>query len=104
MRDAGRPMNRRTHRALALGFVGLLIFGPGMVHLARLWLMQRKLDRRLAELSAQQDRLKQEQERLRSDPTYLEGLIRSTFKVAKPGEVVIPVPDDHQVTRSPGHR
>ena len=70
----------------------------GLVHLARLSLMQRKLDRRLADLSAQHDRLTQEQARLQSDPTYLEGLIRSTFKVAKPGEVVIPI--DQRAARS----
>ena len=97
-------MSGRIHWGFPLGLLGLVVFGPGMVHLARLSLMQRTLDRRLADLSARQDRLKQEQARLQSDPTYLEGLIRSTFKVAKPGEVVIPVTDDHQVTRSPGHR
>ncbi len=84
-------MSRRMRRTLALGLIGLMVFGPGMVHLARLCLVQRKLDRRLADLSARQDRLKQEQERLQSDPTYLEGLVRSTFKVAKPGEYVIPL-------------
>ena len=84
-------MSARTRWALWLGGLSLLLFGPGLVHLARLSLMQRRLDRRLADLSAQHDRLKQEQARLQSDPTYLEGLIRSTFKVAKPGEVVIPV-------------
>ena len=84
-------MNPRTPWAFVLGVLGLVIFGQGMYHLGRLWLMQRTLDRQLAELSDRQDHLKQEQARLQSDPTYLEGLIRSTFKVAKPGEVVIPV-------------
>ena len=97
-------MSARPRWALPLALFGLLVFGPGMVHLARLSLMQRALDHRLAALSVRQEQLKQEQARLQSDPTYLEGLIRSTFKVAKPGEVVIPVTDDHQVTRSPGHR
>ena len=87
-------MKMRAGWALPAGLVGLLVFGPGMFHLARLSLMQRKLDRRLADLAAQQEQLTQEQARLQSDPTYLEGLIRSTFKVAKPGEIVIPV-DQH---------
>ena len=91
MRDARSQRNRWTHWTLPLGLLGLVVFGPGMVHLARLSLMQRALDHRLAALSARQEQLKQEQARLQSDPTYLEGLIRSTFKVAKPGEVVIPV-------------
>jgi len=84
-------MTTRSRVFITWGVLGLMVFGPGMVHLARLCLMQRKLDRRLAALSARQDRLKQEQERLQSDPTYLEGLVRSTFKVAKPGEYVIPL-------------
>ena len=101
MSDAGSQMNRWTHWALPLGLLGLLVFGPGMVHLARLSLMQRALDRRLAALSARQEQLRQEQARLQSDPTYLEGLIRSTFKVAKPGEVVIPIdqPPSRDTTR-----
>ena len=97
-------MSARVRWALPLGLVGLLVFGPGMVQLAHLSLIQRTLDRRLADLSSRQDQLTHEQQRLQSDPTYLEGLIRSTFKVAKPGEIVIPVTDDHQVTRSPRHR
>ena len=97
-------MSARTRWALPLSLVALLIFGPGMVQLARLSLMQRTLDRRLADLSLRQDRLAQEQQRLQSDPAYLEGLIRSTFKVAKPGEIVIPVTDSHPVTQSPRHR
>ena len=84
-------MKVRAGWGVPVGLAGLLVFGPGMFHLARLSLMQRKLDRRLADLSARQDQLTKEQARLQSDPTYLEGLIRSTFKVAKPGEVVIPI-------------
>ena len=87
-------MSARARWTMAFALLGFVVFGPGMVHLVRLSLMQRTLDRRLADLSAQQDRLKEEHARLQSDPTYLEGLIRSTFKVAKPGEVVVPV-DQH---------
>jgi cell division protein FtsB len=68
-----------------------LLFGPGLYHLLGLSLEQRRLDHRLAELAKQQDALTHEQERLESDPTYVEGLIRSTFKVAQPGELVIPL-------------
>ena len=35
--------------------------------------------------------LAQEQVRFQLDPTYVEGLIRSTFKFAQPGEYVIPL-------------
>ena len=84
-------MKVRAGWGVPVGLAGLLVFGPGMFHLARLSLTQRKLDRRLADLASQQERLTQERARLQSDPTYLEGLIRSTFKVAKPGEIVIPI-------------
>ena len=86
----------RRQRAISIGIVvALLLFGPGLVELGRLTWMEWRLDRRLAALSAQQEQLLQEQQRLQSDPAYVEGLIRSTFKLARPGELVIPLQDDH---------
>ena len=70
-----------------------LLFGPGTYQLLRLHWMEYQLDRKLAHLSAEHERLLKQQKRLASDPTYVEGLIRSTFKVAQPGEVVVPVDD-----------
>ena len=75
------------------GLIGTVLFGPGLVDLTRQALMQWRMDRRLAELSAQREQLTHEEERLRTDPGYVEGLIRSTFKVAQPGEYVIPLDD-----------
>ena len=79
-------------------FAALVLFGPNLFRLARLSFEQRQLDRRLAELAVERDQLNQEQKRLQSDPTYVEGLIRSTFKVSGAGEYVIPLdavtPDD----------
>ena len=80
-----------TRWGLGLGVLGAVIFGPGVYELARLSLLQQRLDRRMAELSVQHERLTQEQQRLRADPTYVEGIIRSTFKVARPGELVVPL-------------
>ena len=76
---------------VGVSVAGLLLFGPGLYEWARLALLQRRLDRRLAELAAQQEQLTQEHQRLHSDPTYVEGLIRTTFKLARPGEYVIPL-------------
>ena len=84
-------MEKRTRWILGVSVIGLVLFGPGLYEWVRLSLMQRRLDRRLAELAAQHERLAKEQERLQSDPTYLEGLIRSTFKLSQPGEYVIPL-------------
>ena len=76
---------------MASGLVGLIVFGPGAYSWVKLSLEQRRLDRQLAALSAEHEQLVQEQERLQSDPTYVEGLIRTTFKLAQPGELVIPL-------------
>jgi cell division protein FtsB len=67
------------------------LFGPGLYDMARLAWRERALDEQLAALEARRHELTSEQERLEKDPTYVEGLIRSTFKVAKEGELVIPV-------------
>ena len=77
---------------LAGGALGLLVLvGPAGYDWARLSLMQHRLDRRLAALAAERQRLLDEQQRLEHEPAYLEGLIRSTFKVAQPNEYVIPL-------------
>ena len=78
---------------LILGLIAVILFGPNTYQLIRLHWMEHQLDHRLAQLAAEQDRLLKEQQRLASDPAYVEGLIRSTFKVAQPGELVIPLDD-----------
>jgi len=84
----GKAARHRRARAMAL-LVCALVFGHGGYQLARLSVTQWRLSRRLAALTAEREALQHEQQRLQSDPTYVEGLIRSTFKVAKPGEYVI---------------
>ena len=84
-------MATRTGWLLSLGLVGLVRFGPGTYELIRLSIRQHRLDRQLAVIKAEHERLTKEQERLQSDPAYLEGLIRTTFKVSQPGELVIPL-------------
>ena len=68
----------------------LVVFGPGLYHLARAQWTEWRLDRTLASLATRHEQLVQERVQLTSDPLYVEGLIRSTFKVARPGELVIP--------------
>ena len=89
-------MTKRTRWMVAVAGIGLLVFVPGLIELIRLSMEQRRLDHRLAQLEAERTRLAKEQERLESDPAYVEGLIRSTFKVAKPGEVVVPLDSDEK--------
>ena len=69
---------------------------PGLIELIRLSIAQHRLDRRLAQLRAQEQRLLAQQDRLQHDPVYVEGLIRTTFKHAKPGELVIPLKDQRE--------
>ena len=69
---------------------GLLIFGPGLVAWLRMSWKHLGLTRETQQLQATHQQLVTQQVRLTTDPVYVEGLIRSTFKVAKPGELVIP--------------
>ncbi len=88
-------MAKRTRWIVGLSLTALVLFGQGLYQWIRLSSEQRRLDRQLAELAAEHGRLLQEQTRLQSDPAYVEGLIRSTFKLAKPGEYVIPLNAPH---------
>ena len=83
----------QKHRSWLQGVIGiaLLIFGPGLWQLAHLSLTEYQLDRRLARLARERQRLTDERQRLQHDPAYVEGLIRSTFKLAQPGEYVVPL-------------
>jgi cell division protein FtsB len=81
---------RRARRwTLGLFLAAAVLFGPGLVQWVGLRWRQHQLDRRLARLSAERVRLTQEQQRLETDPGYVEGLIRTTFKWAQDGELVI---------------
>ena len=83
------PLSRRARWMLVVGIAALVLFGPGLVELARLSIRQHSMDRQLARLAAEHDRLTQAQDRLQHDATYVEGLIRSTFKWAQKGETVV---------------
>ena len=91
-----RIRNPRRRWALGLGLIGAAVFGPGLYESTRLAVRQWQLDRRLAELERRHAALSQERARLESDPSYVEGLIRSTFKVAEKGELVIPLEADEK--------
>ena len=79
----------RTVRLIAIALV--VIFGPGLAQWVSLSWRQHLMDRRLRELEARSQALTTEHDRLTSDPAYVEGKIRSTFKVAKPNELVVPL-------------
>ena len=87
---ATAPRTRRMWR-VGIGVLAAAVFGPGLFQLATLLWQRHRLDQRLTQLTVEQKRLVQEEQRLKTDPTYVEGLIRSTFKLARPGEIVIPL-------------
>ncbi len=87
-------MDKRTRWLLGGGLIGLVVFGPGTYQLVSLSIRQHQLDHRLRTLNTEQQRLTALEQRLKTDPTYVEGLIRTTFKVSQPGEYVIPLPAD----------
>ena len=93
-------MAKRTRWLLGLGIAVLVLFGPGAFWLLRMEIRQRQLDRQLARLKVQQEQLAAEEARLRSDPAYVEGLIRTTFKFAKPDELVIPLEEEESQAKA----
>jgi len=84
-------METRTRWVVGVSLLGAVLFGPGLVEWIRLSFKQRRLDHQLAELSTRREELAREQTRLESDSVYVESLIRTTFKLSKPGEYVIPI-------------
>ena len=92
------PSGRLKHwlassRARLLALIAAAILGPTLIQLAIMYWQDQRLSRQLQRRQASYESLQREQERLRTDPIYVEGLTRTTFKVAKPGELVVPLSD-----------
>ena len=92
-------MAQRTRWFLAVGILTAVLVGLGWLDSLRLSQQQRRLDAQLAALRAEQERLTAERERLETDPVYVEGLIRTTFKHARKDEYVIPLDRVEERTR-----
>ena len=88
-------MSGRTLRAGALAVVALAILGFGGESLGRLWQMKQEVDgleREIATLRAEADRLSAAVARLRSDPQAIEQVAREELGFVKPGERVLKLP------------
>lgn len=96
-------MATRTRWIVGVGLLGTVLFGPGLIELAWLSFKQHRLDRQLAALSSRREELTREQTRLESDSVYVENLIRTTFKLSKPGEYVVPIDSDTTQTATSDH-
>jgi len=84
-------MAKRKAWLIGLVVGGLLLVGPGLVVLLQMAWHERRLAREHRALERTHHALAQEYERLSSDPVYLERVVRATFKVARPNEVVVPL-------------
>ncbi len=76
---------------MAVLLVGAIVFGPGAWEQARLLWKQHTMDQQLTHMRGLSEQYTKEQQRLTSDPVYVEGLIRTTFKVANPDEMVVSI-------------
>lgn len=90
-----RKQQRRIRKLLIISScLFVIIIGPSFVNWTKLSFEERALDRQLSELDARWESLTKEHERLESDPAYVEGLVRTTFKYGKPGEYVVKLDAD----------
>ncbi len=85
-----------VRRYLWLVILCAVIFGPDAWHSVQMHFQERRVDQRLAVLDADFEHYQQEKERLTEDDTYIEGMIRSTFKYSRPNEVVIPLKAENE--------
>ena len=88
-------MSRRALRAAILAVIALAILGFGGQSLGRLWNMKREVDgleREIAALRAETDRVSASVTRLRSDPDAIEQIAREELGLIKPGERVLKLP------------
>ena len=88
-------MSRRALRAGTLAVIALTILGFGGQSLGRLWNMKREVDgleREIAALRAETDRVSASVTRLRSDPDSIEQIAREELGLIKPGERVLKLP------------
>lgn len=81
-------------RYLWLLMLCAVVFLPDAWHAWQLRNTRVEVDQRLESMDSEFKKYQEQKHRLLSDETYIEGLVRSTFKLARPDEVVIPIRDD----------
>jgi cell division protein FtsB len=88
-------VNGRALRAGALVITALAILGFGGQSLGRVWQMRHEvegLEREIAGLRAETERLSAAVAQLRSDPDSIERVAREELGLVKPGERVLKLP------------
>lgn len=71
----------------------IMIFLPGISRYHQLKARKAKLDERIEKLKKLEADLRQQQEKLKSDPTYIEKVAREKLQVTKKGETIVRVED-----------
>jgi cell division protein FtsB len=69
------------------GFLMYLLF-PNCISLARYKEEQKSLDFKIKELKKENEALKAEIERLKTDPFYIEKIAREELQMTRPGEII----------------
>jgi len=85
----------RALRAATLAVIALAILGFGGQSLGRLWNMKREVDgleREIAALRVETDRVSASVARLRSDPESIEQIAREELGLIRPGERILKLP------------
>ncbi len=84
--------------ALALmGIFAFSLFGKtGLINFYRVEKKSHKLELRLAELKAENQRLREQIEKLQTDPEYLEKVAREELGMVKPDELVFQLTEPAQ--------
>ena len=88
-------MSWRALRAATLAVIALAILGFGGQSLGRLWNMKREVDgleREIAALRVETDRVSASVTRLRSDPDSIEQIAREELGLIKPGDRILKLP------------
>ena len=88
-------MKARTLGVAALAVATLVILGYGGQSLGRVWHMKQaveSLEREIAVLRTETDRLSAAVAQLRSDPDSIEKVAREALGLVKPGERVLKLP------------
>lgn len=82
-------------KIVVLSVLGLILLGvifiPGYLKIKRLLRQNRELERQIKETKQANRRLEEEQEKLESDPVYLEKVLREKLGLAKEGEIIYKV-------------
>ena len=79
-------------KIVGLFFLSLLLLGiifiPGYARIKKLARENQKLEKQIKEIRETNLKLKEEQQRLKADPFYLEKVAREKLGVARKGEIV----------------